>query len=78
MIKLYEIVLSNDCQWGIELRKSLRFSEVSENKNNEYSGNSISVIEVYLKSFINFDEERIGKSEIISGDVNGHIAVWRA
>ncbi|CCH42461.1 Beige protein [Wickerhamomyces ciferrii] len=76
-IKIHVLDIDPIGNWTLVEKASLNFSESSSKTNGKFSNKSISIVEGYLKSYINFEGESIGKIEVVAGDVNGRVAVWR-
>jgi len=73
-IEVHELVTEQGT-WKLKKKKSqLRFNNVIDPK---YNSEQISIVEGYLKSYVNYEGDRVGKLEIVAGDVNGRVAVWR-
>lgn len=72
-IKIHELEVVNGV-WSLKEKNQLRFSNVKDLK---YDNEGISIVEAYTKSYVNHEGDRIGKVEIVAGDVNGRVAVWR-
>ncbi|KAH3679286.1 hypothetical protein WICMUC_001110 [Wickerhamomyces mucosus] len=70
-IEIYKLHIEKN-GWDISLLKSLQFNE-----NDQFENKSITCLESYLKSFINYEDEKRGKIEVVAGDFNGRVAVWR-
>lgn len=77
VVKLHELkinkYLKDGSYWILENLKTLKFYDGKVTLNDE----TVTVVETYLKSYFNYDDEKVGKIEIVAGDINGRVAVWR-
>ncbi|ODQ62765.1 hypothetical protein WICANDRAFT_76929 [Wickerhamomyces anomalus NRRL Y-366-8] len=73
-IKLDELAVNSQGEWGLQEKGHIRFNNEKDSK---HENEEISIVEAYLKSYVNHEGERIGNVEIVAGDVNGRVAVWR-
>ncbi|KAH3684636.1 hypothetical protein WICPIJ_004392 [Wickerhamomyces pijperi] len=71
--KIHISSLGVDDSWKLEMLKTLVFKE----KEKEMESKEITVVECYVKSFIDDNDEKKTRLEVIAGDYNGRVAVWR-
>lgn len=64
-----------DSGWVLSTQKEFEFIGTAKDK--EVDNCEISVVEGYLKSFVNYEEVKKGKLELVAGDSTGRVAVWK-
>jgi hypothetical protein len=72
-ICLDELAIGTD-GWLLAPIQSLKFADL---KDPGYLPAHITIVEIYLKSYVNYEDERGGKIEVVAGDAQGRVAVWR-
>lgn len=80
LLKINDSKDEGGASWDLKIWKTLEFAdkqrEVPQQQQQQHR-REITVVESYLKSYMTIDDEKKTKIEVIAGDYNGRVAVWR-
>ncbi|ODV71734.1 Bph1p [Cyberlindnera jadinii NRRL Y-1542] len=72
-IRVDELVIEEN-GWNLVQMCELKFADSKEFNNKT---GRVTIVESYLKSFVDYEETRGGRIEVVAGDSLGRVAVWR-